>query len=74
MLGPLPRLYRVVVSLAALTIFAVGGAWSAVVLPYQILASVGASIGLALGAVCAFLLLHDAHGAQGQQIRRHRFR
>ena len=74
MLGPLPRLYRVVVSLVALTVFAVGGAWSAVVLPHEILVSVGASIGLAVGVVCAFLLLHESPDPHGQRLRRHRLR
>ncbi len=60
MLGPLPQLYRVAVGVAALAVFVAGGAWAAFVLPYPILVSVGASVGLAIGALCAFLLLHES--------------
>ena len=70
-LGPLPRLYRVVVFVAALLLCVGGGAWAAVVLPYENLISAGASIGLAIGVLCAFLLLHDSHGpASPQRARR----
>lgn len=61
MLGPLPKLYRVAVGVAALVLFVAAGAWAAFVIPYPILVSVGASVGLAFGALCAFLLLRDAH-------------
>lgn len=66
MLGPLPRMYRIVVAVTAVTICAAGGVWAAFMLPYPILSSIGASIGLAVGALCAFVLLHqraDDHGA-----------
>ncbi len=73
MLGPLPKLYRVVVSVAALLLFVAGGAWAAFMLPYPILISAGASFGLALGAVCAYLLLHQSNSAtQPHRIRRRR--
>jgi hypothetical protein len=69
-LGPLPTLYRVVVTLAALLVFAAGGAWAAFVIPYPLLLTAGASIGLAVGAVCAYLLVHPS--AHPQHARRHR--
>jgi Na+/H+ antiporter NhaC len=69
-LGPLPTLYRVVVTLAALLVFAAGGAWAAFVIPYPLLITVGASIGLAVGAVCAYLLVHPS--AHPGDARRHR--
>jgi hypothetical protein len=69
-LGPLPTLYRVVVTLAALLVFAAGGAWAAFVIPYPLLITVGASIGLAVGAVCAYLLVRPS--AHPGHVRRHR--
>jgi CBS-domain-containing membrane protein len=57
-LGPLPKIYRVLVSVAALLVFVGVGAWAAYLLPYDVLVSVGASVGLALGAITAYLLLH----------------
>lgn len=60
MLGPLPKLYRVAVSLAAVAVFAAAGAWVALMSPYPVLLSAGAGVGLAVGAICAHLLLHDA--------------
>lgn len=59
MLGPLPKLHRLLVSTAAVLVFAIGGAWAAFKVPYPVLVSVGASIGLAVGAVCAYLLVHQ---------------
>jgi Na+/H+ antiporter NhaC len=74
-LGPLPRLYRAIVAAAAVVVFVTGGAWAAFVLPYPILISVGASVGLAAGAICAYLLLHqDQHTTVGQRARRPRSR
>ncbi len=75
MLGPLPKLYRVAVSTVVMLVFIVGGAWAAFVLPYPILLSAGASIGLGLGAVAAYLLIHQSHTvAQPHHLRRHRLR
>lgn len=59
MLGPLPRLYRIAVSLAALAVFAAAGAWAAVMLPYPILYGSGAAAGLLVGAGCTYLLVHQ---------------
>lgn len=55
-LGPLPRLHRLTVSVAAVLTFVGAGAWAASVLPYPHL--VGAGAGLALGTLFAYLLLH----------------
>ena len=75
MLGPLPKFYRVVVALAALLIFVGVGAWAAFMLPYPILISAGASVGLGVGAVCAYLLVHQSHtSAQPHRVRRRRLR
>jgi hypothetical protein len=70
-LGPLPKLYRVIVFAVALVLFVGGGAWAALVLPYEILVSAGASIGLAIGVLCAVWLVHDPHGpATPQRVKR----
>lgn len=58
MLGPLPRIYRVVVVVAALLLFVGAGAFAAYALPYPILVSAGASVGLAVGVIAAYLLVH----------------
>lgn len=63
MLGPLPRLYQVLVAAVAVALFVGAGIWAAVMLPYPTLVSVGASIGLVVGAVCAFLLVHESRRA-----------
>ncbi len=72
MLGPLPKFYRVVVALAAVLLFVGGGAWAAFMLPYPILISAGASVGLGLGAVCAYLLVHQSHASAQPYRARHR--
>lgn len=59
MLGPLPTLYRVIVSVCALLAFVGLGAWLAVTLPVPLLASAGAGIGAGIGAVAVLLLVHD---------------
>jgi hypothetical protein len=71
-LGPLPTIYRVVVSIAALLVFAVAGAWAAFMISYPVLLTVGASIGLAVGAACAYLLVHQKAAAQPHAVRRRR--
>ena len=63
MLGPLPKMYRVLVSLASLAVFVGVGAWAAFLLPYPELVSVGASVGLGIGAVCAFLLVRESRAS-----------
>ena len=70
MLGPLPRLYRVIVSVIALAVFVAGGVWAAIMMPFAILVSVGASSGLAIGGLCAFFLLHEFHHAPTPQTSR----
>jgi hypothetical protein len=71
-LGPLPKLYRIVVSVVALLLFVSGGAWAAFMLPYPILVSAGASVGLAVGALIAYLLLHESHAPRHVPMHRHR--
>ena len=72
MLGPLPKFYRVVVALAAVLLFVGAGVWAAFMLPYPILISAGASVGLGLGAVCAYLLVHQSHASAQPHRARHR--
>lgn len=59
MLGPLPPLYRVIVTISALLAFIGLGAWAAATTPLPVLASAGAGIGAALGVAVVLLLLHD---------------
>lgn len=73
MLGPLPKLYRLIVLLAALVVFVAAGAWAAFMLPYPILLSAGAGVGLAVGALCAYLLLHDTRHGPASQHRHHSY-
>ena len=58
-LGPLPLFYKFLVCVAAIALFVGGGAWTALMLPAPILVSAGASVGLAIGGLCAFFLLHS---------------
>lgn len=72
-LGPLPKMYRVVVTVAALLVFVGGGAWAAYALPYPFLVSAGASVGLAVGALTSYLLLHTRGSAvEPDRVRRRR--
>ena len=59
MLGPLPRMYRYIVSMIALGVFMAGGVWAAYAVSYPVLLSAGAGIGLALGGLATFFLLHQ---------------
>ncbi|HEU4515397.1 MAG TPA: hypothetical protein VFR87_19985 [Nocardioidaceae bacterium] len=73
MLGPLPKVYRVLVAVTALLVFVGGGAWAAYTIPYPILISAGAGVGLAVGAAAAYLLLHSSGPkASPERARRHR--
>jgi len=68
----LPRLYRILVSVIALAVFVAAGTWAAYVLPYPTLISVGASIGLAVGALSAYFLLHEPRPHRSAQASRAR--
>lgn len=72
MLGPLPQVYRIIVSAVALAVFVSSGAWTAFMLPFPILVSVGAGSGLAIGGLCAYSLLHEFHHVPSQQTSRAR--
>ena len=61
MLGPLPTLYRVVVSVCALLAFVGLGVWTTWLAPDSALASLGTGLGAGLGIVAVVLLLHDPH-------------
>lgn len=73
MLGPLPKFYRVIVSAVALTVFIGTGAWAAFMLPYPVLVGAGASVGLVVGTVITYLLVHTPQpAAEPHRVRRHR--
>ncbi len=71
MLGPLPPLYRWVVSFLALVVCAGLGAWLAWTLPIPLLVPTGAVLGAALGVLVVALLLHDGDGPT-QRVRQRR--
>jgi hypothetical protein len=72
-LGPLPRIYRIVVTVTALLLFVGAGGWAAYTVPYPILVSAGAGVGLAVGGVVSYLLLHTHDSTGGpRRARRHR--
>jgi hypothetical protein len=72
-LGPLPKLYRVIVTLTALVVCAAGGAWAELALAYPRMSAAGAACGLAVGAVGAYLMLHQPRAA-ARPARGHRHR
>ncbi|HET6627070.1 MAG TPA: hypothetical protein VFG63_11845 [Nocardioidaceae bacterium] len=63
-------MYRIIVSAVAIVVFAAGGAWAAYMLPYPLLLSAGAGVGLAVGGLCTFFLLHEFHHARSRQTSR----
>jgi hypothetical protein len=58
-LGPLPALYRIIVSVCVLLACVGLGAWLAYTLPVPLLAGAGASIGAGIGVVAVLLLTRD---------------
>lgn len=59
MLGPLPRLYSVLVVATTLLLFTGVGALTAYALPHPILVGAGSGVGLAAGAIAGYLLVHN---------------
>lgn len=59
MLGPLPPLYRVVVSVVVIGLFVALGAWSAFMLPIEVVAGLGVAAGAAVGGLAIYVLMHD---------------
>jgi hypothetical protein len=61
-LGPLPSLHRWVVVGVAVAAFAGLGIWTALVVPaLPTFGMAGAGMGALVGALAAFVLLHQAH-------------
>jgi hypothetical protein len=72
-LGPLPPIYRVIVSVCTLLSFAGLGAWISYLLPDTQVAEIGTGIGLGLGVVAVLLLVHDSTNERGRRAAvRHR--
>ncbi|WP_162599827.1 hypothetical protein [Nocardioides solisilvae] len=61
MLGPLPRLHQLVVVATALAVFVGLGVWAGVLDSVPVLVSGGASLGVLLGTLSAWLLVHEPH-------------
>ena len=72
MLGPLPPLYRLIVSVLALLAFVGVGAWLSFTLPISVIAPTGAMIGAMLGALVVLGMLHeDSPRTSRVRARRH---
>lgn len=72
MLGPLPPLYRLIVSVLALLSFVGVGAWLAFTLPVAVVAPTGAMLGALVGALVVLGMLHeDAPPPARARARRH---
>lgn len=65
MLGPLPTLYRVIVSVCAVLACVGLGAWLAHTLPIPLVAGAGAGIGAGIGVVVVLLLTRDFGDREG---------
>lgn len=59
--GPLPRLYRLLLVVAALAVFVGIGAWLGARPAIPVRMAGGIAIGAALGLVATYLVLHDFH-------------
>jgi hypothetical protein len=66
-LGPLPPIYRIIVSACTLLLFAGLGAWISYLMPETQLAEIGTGIGLGLGAIAVLLLVHDSTSGRGHR-------
>lgn len=66
MLGPLPRLHQVAVVATALAVFVGLGVWAGVLESVPVLVTGGATLGVLVGAVTAWLLVHEPHGARSR--------
>jgi hypothetical protein len=78
-LGPLPPLHRLVVTVVALLVCAAAGAWLALSLPLSTppgptWAGPGAALGAGLGAVLGLLVVRDAGGTRPLRARERRLR
>lgn len=71
MLGPLPPLYRIVVSVLALLAFVGVGAWLAFTLPVEAIPPAGAMVGAMLGAAVVLAMLHEDDPRPARVRRRH---
>ncbi|GAA4366910.1 hypothetical protein [Nocardioides caricicola] len=72
MIGPLPRLHRLLVVAVALIVAIASGAWVAHFSPLPVAAAAGAMWGFLAGVVLAYVLVHDFHShADAVRVRRH---
>ena len=71
-IGPLPRLHRLIVVAAALIVAIASGAWLAHFSPLTDAVAVGAIWGGLAGIVLAYVLVHDFHAhPHAIRVRRH---
>ncbi|WP_243057367.1 hypothetical protein [Nocardioides sp. SR21] len=72
MIGPLPRLHRLLVVAVALIVAIASGAWVAHFSPLPVAAVAGAMWGFFAGIVLAYVLVHDFHAhPHPVRLRRH---
>lgn len=72
MIGPLPRLHRLLVVAVALIVAIASGAWVAHFSPLPVAAAAGAMWGFFAGLVLAYVLVHDFHHQpHAVRVRRH---
>jgi hypothetical protein len=62
-LGPLPRLYRVLLIIVSVVVFLVAGAWVGHLSAVPVPIAAGALLGAVAGLAVAWALLHDFHHA-----------
>ena len=71
MLGPLPRLHRLLLIPAVLVIGIASGAWIALFTPLPVAATAGAAVGAVAGLLLGYLLVHDfSHPARTLRVHR----
>ena len=70
MLGPLPPLHRRVIIAVALAVFVGLGLWAGAVPSIPVLVNSGATIGVGVGMIAAWLLVHEPH-RQTARLARH---
>lgn len=71
-IGPLPRLHRLLVVVTSLIVGMLSGVWLVYVTDVPALAAAGVGWGLLAGLLLTYVLLHDFHHRpQAVRVRRH---
>jgi xanthine/uracil permease len=70
-LGPLPRLHRLLLIATVLVVGIASGAWIALFTPLPVAATAGAAVGAVAGLLLGYLLVHD-FSQSARTVRVHR--